>query len=137
MATAELVVSGDLVGIMSGAVSAADIISGIISSLANDLKAVVLREIDQSVKLAALVGQSPDQESLRVMLRSIQIEPVLGAETGIEVKYKDDLGHWYGMEQMPEDIANALKEVVESAMNQWFNLDMPQQVVTKAIREAT
>lgn len=105
----------------------------IAKNLVESLQKHLIREFDRSVQLAALVGQRADQEALRAIYRSIKVEIKERDPLRLEAKFKDDYSHWYGGEELPEDIAEMLQKIIDEGIAEWFNTPKPGEIIKEAL----
>lgn len=105
----------------------------IAKSLADAAREEIILKFDSSVKLASMIGQSMDQEALRAMYRSLKVDIKSIDPLKLEAKFKDDYSHWYGGEEIPQDMADTLQEIIESAVKNWFDSPEPGDIILKAL----
>lgn len=105
----------------------------IAKDMAEAIKQEILLSFDNSVKLAALIGQRADQEALRAIYRSIKINVKSSNPLLLEVEFKDDYSHWYGGEELPQEVADALNNIIESSVKNWFTTTKPGDVALQTM----
>lgn len=101
--------------------------------LAESVRETILEGFDRSVKLAAMVGQRADQEAVRAITRSIKVEVLSFDPISLEVKFEDDYSRWYGGEELPEDVAETLQEVIDSSIQNWLLEPKSGNVVSEVL----
>jgi hypothetical protein len=101
--------------------------------LAKAVQEYVIEGFDRSVQLAAMVGERADQEALRAIYRSIKVKVKNVEPLDLEVRFEDDYSHWYGGEELPQEVADVLQEIIESSLNTWFNTPEPGDIIVEAL----
>lgn len=101
--------------------------------LAASLQEYIIKELDQSVQLATLVGQRPDQEALRTIWRSLKVNITNIDPMKLEAVFEDDYSHWYSGEILPEEIGDIMRKIIEAGIDEWFNTKIPGDIIKDAL----
>ena len=88
---------------------------------------------NRNVQLASMVGTMADQEAVRAILRSLKVEIKSIDPLSLEAKFQDDLGHWYGGGEMPEDVSKLLQEIIDSSLVDWFRAEEPNKILVEVL----
>ena len=86
---------------------------------AEELQQIINREFERSVELGAMVGSNTDPEALRAILRSVKVNVTDGWPPDFNIKFQDDLGHWYGGQELPQELVDIINKIYDSAIQKW------------------
>ncbi|KKM27494.1 hypothetical protein LCGC14_1574170 [marine sediment metagenome] len=86
---------------------------------AKELEKVAKQGFESSVNLGAIVGQYPDPEALKAILRSIKVEVTSEWPPNFIMKFKDDLSHWYTDDTLSQELLSVIDEIYEAAIHKW------------------
>lgn len=100
---------------------------------AGALQKAIIADFERSVQLAAMVGDTADQEALRTIYRSLKVKIKTYYPLELEAKFDDDYSHWYGGEEMPKEMADVLQEIIDTSIREWFNSEEPGNIIKKAL----
>jgi hypothetical protein len=105
----------------------------IAKDLAEAAQQQIILRFDNSVQLASMVGQRADQEALRAIYRSLKVNIKSIDPLKLEAIFDDDYSHWYGGEELPEEVATILQDIIESSLRDWFNTPEPSEIILKTL----
>ena len=100
---------------------------------AEAIKQNILNEINRSIELSSFVGQYTDQESIRTILRSVNVKVSPELPPVIEASIKDEYGHWYG--GIPEEINETLQSLIDDVMSRWAISAEPSNIFAQVLME--
>ena len=99
------------------------ILEDISNKLSELIKIKIQQAFQRSTELAAYIGQSPDAESVRAILRSINIKIVSLNPMKFGIKVSDNLGHWYNMDEPPPELIELIENIANVAFEK-LNRDL-------------
>jgi hypothetical protein len=106
----------------------------IIEKLRERIKDTVSSKFQRSTELAAYIGQSIDPEATRAILRSVNIEIRSRQPLKFGVRVFDTLGHWYGMEETPQELSDMVEGLVVSAIEDLNRSGEMRDIVVRTLR---
>jgi len=109
------------------------VIKTLADKLAKSAQEAIQRGFERNVQLAAMVGSMADQEAVRAITRSLRVEVRSIDPLRLEAKFKDDLGHWYGGGELPDDLAKLLQDVMDKSLQDWFGFDAPGKILAEVM----
>ena len=90
--------------------------------------------LNRSIQLMAMVGQLADQEAVRALIRGLKVKVIsFFPQLQLEAVFQDELNHWYGGGTLPEDIAVALQEIIDTSLSGWINSEKPSEVLAEVL----
>lgn len=101
--------------------------------LAKSAQEAILQGFNRSVELAAIVGQRADAEAIRAITRGLKVEVLNVDPLQLEAKFQDDYAHWYGGQELPEDVAETLQEIIDTAIQNWLGSPEAGKVVEEVL----
>jgi len=107
----------------------------IIEGLAKSAEKKIKQKFEQSVQLAYMTGQRADNEAVKAILRSFKVVVAGLQPVKIEVKFEDDYRHWYGGNDMPKDIEEAINKVIDEALDEWVMLGEHDRAVDEIMEK--
>lgn len=106
----------------------------IIEKLKEVIKDAVERKFQRSTELAAYMGESIDPEATQAILRSVNIEVKSTQPLRFGVRVFDALGHWYGMEETPQELKDMVVGLVKEAVKDLDRSGEMKNIVVKTLR---
>ena len=102
--------------------------------LADGLRQGIQDEISRSVQLATFIGQSPDPEVMRKVVNAIKVEITPVFPPDVTIEFKDDTAI-FGQEEMPPELFDMLRTLIDSAIEKWFNMQMLNPDIPEVTRD--
>jgi len=103
--------------------------------IAESARQAILETFERSTEINTMIGEAPDPEAIRAIVRSIKVDVEYGAEPALVAKFDDSYGHWYGNEDMPQEVQDKLQNLMEQAMSTWVNTNKIHDIVVDALND--
>ncbi|MGW8177837.1 MAG: hypothetical protein ACWGQW_03470 [bacterium] len=101
--------------------------------LAQSAQEFILRGFNRSVELAAMVGERSDAEAIKAITRGLKVEVLNVDPLRLEAKFQDDYAHWYGGQDLPDDVAETLQKIIDTAIQDWLGSPEAGKVVEEVL----
>lgn len=101
-------------------------------NLIESAREFILKEFSESVRISTILGQRPDQEVIRTIIRGIKVTLKSADPLILTAVFKDDYSHWYGGD-LPKEIADVMSELLHESLKKWSNTDIPKNVIISTL----
>lgn len=101
--------------------------------LAEEVQKEIIIDFERSVQLATLAGAAIDQEAIRAIYRSLKVKVKTYYPLELEAKFEDDYSHWYVGEELPQEMADVLQDIIDTSLKEWFNSNKPGKIIEEAL----
>lgn len=96
------------------------LIYDIYKELAKKLEDTIKREFEASIQLNAIVNNNTDSESIKAILRSVHVTLSNEWPPNFNMKFNDELGHLYGVVELPDDLLEVINIMYDKAIDKWY-----------------
>lgn len=110
------------------------LLDDIVKAAAKSAEDFIKREFTRSMELSNMIGYAMDPEAIRALLRGLVVEVQPGYPIRMKAKFDDALGHLYGDEDLPKELAGILQSIIDGALEKWKRSPELQNKISEAIR---
>lgn len=105
----------------------------IAKKLAESAQEAIHQGFRRSTELAAMVGQRSDADAIKAIIRGLKVEVLNIDPLSLEAKFKDDYAHWYGGQDLPDDVAETLQEIIDISIQDWLGSPQSGKIVEEIL----
>lgn len=103
------------------------------TKLAKSLEESIHTGFKRSTELATMIGQRADADAIKAITRGLKVEILNIDPLSLEAKFQDDYAHWYGGQDLPEDVAETLQGIIDTSINNWLGSPEAGKVVEEVL----
>lgn len=100
---------------------------------AESMRKFLISKFEESIQLAIMLGNRIDQEAIRAIIRSIKVNVESYETFKFSTIFKDDYSHWYAGQELPNDVAKILQDIMNNGIKEWFKSDKPQSIIAEVL----
>lgn len=97
------------------------------------IKEHLINKFNESIQLSIMLGSRTDQEAIRAIIRSIKVRVKSYETFEFTTEFNDDYSHWYAGQELPDDVAETLRVIINEGTKDWIKSGKPQSIMNEVL----